>query len=89
MRRRFSSRERVALYLAAGGRCARCGERLAAGWHADHVVAYVRGGATDVVNGQALCAGCNQRKGQGDAGGYAVQGAAMGTECRAIAVQRD
>jgi hypothetical protein len=61
--RRFSSRQRVALYMVSGGNCAECGAGLAPGWHADHVQPYSRGGATDVVNGQALCPTCNLKKG--------------------------
>ena len=61
-RRRFSSRERTALYLAADGRCARCGRELEPGWHADHMRPYSRGGETDVINGQALCPDCNLKK---------------------------
>lgn len=62
-RRRFNSRERIALFLAAAGRCARCGAALEPGWHSDHMVPYSRGGATDVTNGQALCPTCNLKKG--------------------------
>lgn len=62
-RRRFNGRERVALYLASGGKCAMCGVHLSPGWHADHRQAYVHGGVTDVVNGQALCPTCNLKKG--------------------------
>lgn len=62
-RRRFSGRQRVALYLAQGGRCAECGEYLNPGWHADHKLPWVHGGETNVVNGQALCASCNLKKG--------------------------
>ena len=62
-RRRFNRGERSALYLAADGRCQRCGRELAPGWHADHVMPYVAGGPTDVINGQALCPRCNLRKG--------------------------
>lgn len=64
-RRRFNRRERVALFLASGGVCAACGAALPAGWHADHVVAYAKGGATDVSNGAALCPACNLGKGSG------------------------
>lgn len=63
MRRRFNRSERNALYLAGAGRCASCGDDLSAGWHADHVQPFSRGGATDVVNGQALCPACNLSKG--------------------------
>ena len=61
--RRFSSRQRAALYLAADGNCSECGAVLARGWHADHMTPYVAGGPTDVINGQALCPPCNLTKG--------------------------
>jgi len=62
-RRRFSQRERTALYLAAAGRCARCGVELPPSWHADHQRPRSQGGRTDLVNGQALCPSCNVNKG--------------------------
>ncbi len=62
-RRRFSQTERAALYLAADGRCQRCGDPLPPGWHADHEQAHATGGATDTANGQALCPHCNTSKG--------------------------
>lgn len=62
-RRFFNATERAALYLAADGKCTRCGEPLPPGWHADHVDPYAAGGSTDVINGQALCPACNLRKG--------------------------
>lgn len=62
-RRRFNSRERAALYLLAGGKCSICGVDLEAGWHADHVMPWIRHGQTDVINGQALCPTCNLKKG--------------------------
>lgn len=63
MARRFSSSQRVALFLAAQGRCELCGDELQPGWHADHVIPWVRNGETDTANGQALCPACNLRKG--------------------------
>lgn len=62
-RRRFGSRERSVLYLAANGRCTDCGDPLPSGWHADHKTAHSCGGETDVTNGQALCPRCNLTKG--------------------------
>jgi superfamily II DNA or RNA helicase len=62
-RRRFNRRERFALYVAAGGRCSICGDQLKRGWHADHIRPHVAGGPTNVINGQALCAPCNLKKG--------------------------
>jgi len=61
--RRFRPRVRVALFLAAHGRCARCGAALAPGWHADHVQPYARGGVSEPANGRALCPRCNLAKG--------------------------
>jgi 5-methylcytosine-specific restriction endonuclease McrA len=62
-KRRFSSRQRAAMYIAADGRCSNCGKPLTAGWHADHIHPWSQGGPTDVINGQALCPACNLRKG--------------------------
>ena len=61
--RRFSATQRMALYLHADGRCENCGVELGDGWHADHIVPWSMGGATDVTNGQALCPDCNLKKG--------------------------
>lgn len=63
MARRFSSSERVALYLAADGHCTNCGTTLQPHWHSDHIAPYSAGGPTDVANGQALCPTCNLKKG--------------------------
>lgn len=62
-RRFFGTNERAALYLAADGKCGRCGELLQPGWHADHMTPHAVGGPTDVINGQALCPTCNLKKG--------------------------
>jgi 5-methylcytosine-specific restriction endonuclease McrA len=61
-KRFFNSRQRVTLFLAAQGVCRLCKEPLPIGWHADHLVAYSKGGLTETNNGQALCAKCNLRK---------------------------
>jgi superfamily II DNA or RNA helicase len=61
--RRFTGRQRAALYLAADGRCESTGDQLVAGWHADHVVPFSRGGPTDIANGAALTPSANLRKG--------------------------
>lgn len=63
MRRRFNTQERAVLYIAAGGHCENCGDELQPGWHSDHKHPYSKGGATDVINGSALCPTCNLRKG--------------------------
>lgn len=61
----FDPRQRLALLNESAGLCAGCGVALAPGFHADHVTPFARGGSTDVANGQALCARCNQAKGAG------------------------
>lgn len=61
--RTFSHAQRLALYEAAGGKCQICGKPLGAHWHADHIQPYSKQGATDVINGQALCQECNLKKG--------------------------
>lgn len=61
-RRLFNRRERLALYIAADGKCQNCGQPLDEGFHADHVHPFSRGGETDVINGQALCSKCNISK---------------------------
>jgi 5-methylcytosine-specific restriction endonuclease McrA len=61
--RRFRPAARVALFLAARGRCAGCGVALEPGWHADHVKPLAAGGPTQPANGQALCPACNLAKG--------------------------
>lgn len=63
MSRFFSSSQRAALYLAADGKCTKCGTELTPGWHADHIHPHSKSGHTDVVNGQALCGRCNLQKG--------------------------
>ena len=62
MPRRFSGRQRVALWLYADGKCEACGVELDPSWHADHVHPWSLGGQTDVINGAALCPSCNIKK---------------------------
>ena len=61
--RRFSRSQRAQLYIASDGKCEVCGEPLERGWHADHIEPYSKGGVTDLMNGRALCAECNLKKG--------------------------
>ncbi|MFB7619819.1 DEAD/DEAH box helicase family protein [Kitasatospora sp. NPDC056181] len=62
-RRSFNTSERVALFIAADGRCTACGRDLDRGWHGDHMHPWSKGGPTDVTNGQAYCPDCNLKKG--------------------------
>ena len=54
---------RAALYVKANGRCECCGEPLGPGWHADHVQPWTLTHRTNVFEMQALCAPCNEAKG--------------------------
>ena len=63
MGRAFNRAQRRALWLFAGGCCEECGVNLKADFHADHVIPWSKKGATDVINGRALCAKCNLSKG--------------------------
>jgi hypothetical protein len=62
-RRLRSKADRIALWLAAGGRCQLCGRELLPGWHADHVEPWNVTRRTNVFEMQALCPTCNGRKG--------------------------
>jgi hypothetical protein len=65
-RRDFSSEQRLAIFRRDGGQCQMCsGELDEASFHADHIKPFSQGGKTTVANGQALCAPCNLRKGDG------------------------
>jgi|GEM_PF-246527 len=71
-RRFFSAAQRRALYWAADGHCEICGVILdPKKWHADHIRPHSLAGNTDVVNGQALCPGCNVKKGNNMTSPYA------------------
>ena len=58
-----SPRLRAALWYAFDGKCAWCGEPLAADWHADHIKPWSQTHTTNVHEMQPLCSPCNLRKG--------------------------
>lgn len=73
-KRFFTPQQRKAILAASGGVCQglvagqACGATLSAtNFHADHIIPHSVGGATDIANGQALCSGCNLRKGKASA----------------------
>jgi 5-methylcytosine-specific restriction protein A len=63
-RRSLSTRERLALFLTANGRCQRCGWTLAPGtrWDIDHVIPLALGGRDHADNMQVLCSPCHGGK---------------------------
>lgn len=62
-RRHFNTREREAIFILSGGKCANCGVLLDETFECDHIIAFSRGGETSVENGAALCRPCNRKKG--------------------------
>jgi hypothetical protein len=62
-KRIFDNDQKIQLYARDRGRCQSCNKTVAEfGWHADHVVAWIRGGKTIMENGQVLCVKCNLKK---------------------------
>jgi superfamily II DNA or RNA helicase len=57
--RYFSGIQRRHLYVAAGGICARCKNRLGDDWQAHHEKRHADGGVTQLPNGVALCRACH------------------------------
>lgn len=66
MKRVFSKRQRKILKIIGGNVCQLCDSPLESTFHADHRVAFSKGGKTIIRNGQALCATCNLQKGDKD-----------------------
>lgn len=62
-KRSFSQSQKRAAFFAYSGKCATCGCDLEPGWHADHKLAFAKGGLTDLDNCQPLCPACNLKKG--------------------------
>lgn len=62
-RRKFNRAERMAILEAAGGICEICGKDVTTSMEADHKIPWIKGGITDVVNGQCLCPEHNREKG--------------------------
>jgi hypothetical protein len=50
------------LYKRDKGVCAICSLKLRKGWHLDHIVPLVDGGAFDLSNMQTLCPDCHRQK---------------------------
>jgi hypothetical protein len=86
--RRFSARQRVALFLAAGGRSTGCGAPPERSWPADHVTPWSAGGPTDVINGQALCPSCNRMKGTNEMPSSRPTGTSADAALRRLRKQR-
>lgn len=66
VRRRLGIDDRRRLFVAAGGRCRRCGEHLGDDWEGAHLTAWINGGATSLSNMEAWCFPCNRSNGAKD-----------------------
>ncbi len=58
-----SKQLRTDLWIAANGKCQRCGKQLPENWHADHIIPWSTVKETEFSNMQALCPECNLKKG--------------------------
>jgi len=62
-KRVFDNDQKIQLYARDNQRCQSCKRSVGEfDWHADHVVAWIRGGKTTLDNGQVLCVKCNLKK---------------------------
>lgn len=62
-KRIFDNDQKIQLYARDQQRCQSCKKTVGEfDWHADHVVAWIRGGKTTLENGQVLCVRCNLKK---------------------------
>ena len=62
-KRIFDNDHKIQLYARDQQRCQSCKKAVGEfDWHADHVVAWIRGGRTTLENGQVLCVKCNLKK---------------------------
>lgn len=62
-KRIFDNDQKIQLYARDQQKCQSCKRTVSEfDWHADHVVAWIRGGKTTLDNGQVLCVKCNLKK---------------------------
>ena len=62
-KRIFSQDEKLQLYERDKHPCPACKKVVGEyDWHADHIKAWIRGGKTNLANGQVLCVKCNLKK---------------------------
>ncbi len=62
-KRIFDNDQKIQLYARDQQCCQSCKKKVGeCDWHADHIVAWIRGGKTTLENGQVLCVKCNLKK---------------------------
>ena len=64
IRRNWSQRQRLGMFLGANGACQVCQIRIHPGqaWDLDHIIPLAMGGADEVHNLQVLCIPCHRDK---------------------------
>ena len=66
-----SNAQKASIYARDGGRCVYCTVEVSSDWfHADHEIAYSRGGTTSLENLVTACEPCNLVKGRRTAASY-------------------
>jgi hypothetical protein len=62
-KRVFDNEQKIQLYARDQKKCQSCKRSVGEfDWHADHILAWIRGGKTTLGNGQVLCVKCNLKK---------------------------
>lgn len=62
-KRIFDNDEKIKLFARDKSMCQKCKKEVGEfDWHADHILAWIRGGKTIMENGQVLCKRCNLQK---------------------------
>jgi 5-methylcytosine-specific restriction endonuclease McrA len=63
MAKHISTKKRNLAIKKTNGHCAYCGDKLAKGWHVDHMMPQEQGGSDHTDNLIASCRKCNRAKG--------------------------
>lgn len=65
-RKEFTKATKAQAFLASGGKCAHCGQRISGTVEYDHIIPCGNGGDNSLENCQCLCSVCHKAKTKGD-----------------------